>query len=223
MDLQFFCAEIVSYRLSTVKNADNIYVLDAGRVAESGSHSELMKRKGLYHDLVAAQAVLGEEIEKDEDIREGSNVKAMVPASPTPMTPRRNPSWRRRSARLLKKLASIAADIGEDDGGGGSDLDDGVVGVVGPRMGSVTRASMRRRRRRQERNSEERVIVSAPKPVQEDVKPVGLLRILRTNASEWPYMVGGVLSSLIIGGWMPVYAVLYGEVLEPQFIPKTSA
>ncbi|MBO9608415.1 MAG: ABC transporter ATP-binding protein [Paenibacillaceae bacterium] len=47
---------IIAHRLSTVENADIIYVMDAGRVAEQGTHSELLKRNGAYCRLVHAQA-----------------------------------------------------------------------------------------------------------------------------------------------------------------------
>ncbi|UZJ37314.1 ABC transporter ATP-binding protein [Prosthecochloris sp. SCSIO W1103] len=41
-------ALVVAHRLSTVKNADRIIVLDKGRIAESGSHEELLSKNGLY-------------------------------------------------------------------------------------------------------------------------------------------------------------------------------
>ena len=50
---------VVAHRLSTVKNADKIVVLDKGKVAEEGSHSELTARKGLYYQLVKNQLELG--------------------------------------------------------------------------------------------------------------------------------------------------------------------
>jgi len=47
----------VAHRLSTIKNADCIYVFDGGRVAESGNHSELMAKRGRYYELVNLQSL----------------------------------------------------------------------------------------------------------------------------------------------------------------------
>ena len=50
---------VVAHRLSTVKNADNIIVLDNGKVAEEGTHKELTAKQGLYYQLVKNQLELG--------------------------------------------------------------------------------------------------------------------------------------------------------------------
>ncbi|WP_339160133.1 ABC transporter ATP-binding protein [Paenibacillus sp. FSL W8-0186] len=46
---------IVAHRLSTIRNADNIVVLDHGEIKEQGSHQQLMEQKGIYSGLVEAQ------------------------------------------------------------------------------------------------------------------------------------------------------------------------
>ena len=46
---------IVSHRISPLKGADRIYVMDEGRIAEQGSHAELVARGGLYERLVRYQ------------------------------------------------------------------------------------------------------------------------------------------------------------------------
>jgi len=50
---------IVAHRLSTVKNADNIVVLDKGEIVEQGTHAELTLLKGAYFRLVKNQLELG--------------------------------------------------------------------------------------------------------------------------------------------------------------------
>ncbi len=50
---------VVAHRLSTVRDADKIVVLDKGRIAEEGTHRELTERKGLYYQLVKNQLELG--------------------------------------------------------------------------------------------------------------------------------------------------------------------
>lgn len=50
---------IVAHRLSTVKNADKIVVLDNGRIVEEGNHKELTNKKEKYYELVKNQLELG--------------------------------------------------------------------------------------------------------------------------------------------------------------------
>ena len=52
---------IIAHRLATVKKADKILVMDAGRILESGTHRELLKRGGYYNKLYEAQ-FLAEEV-----------------------------------------------------------------------------------------------------------------------------------------------------------------
>jgi len=46
---------LIAHRLSTVRGADRIYVVDRGRIAETGDHETLMKRRGLYARLARSQ------------------------------------------------------------------------------------------------------------------------------------------------------------------------
>ena len=51
-------AIIIAHRMSTVRHADKILVLDKGQVVEEGDHAALMERRGLYHGLVSRQLEL---------------------------------------------------------------------------------------------------------------------------------------------------------------------
>ena len=53
-------AVVVAHRLSTVKDADQIIVLDKGALVEQGTHTELVQQKGYYYTLVKNQLELGD-------------------------------------------------------------------------------------------------------------------------------------------------------------------
>ena len=46
---------VIAHRLSTVRDADKILVIDGGRIAEAGNHAELMARNSRYHAMVSRQ------------------------------------------------------------------------------------------------------------------------------------------------------------------------
>lgn len=51
---------VVAHRLSTVKNADQVVVLDKGKIIEQGNHKQLTEMKGAYYNLVKNQLELGD-------------------------------------------------------------------------------------------------------------------------------------------------------------------
>lgn len=50
---------VIAHRLSTVKNADNIVVLEKGQIVEQGTHDQLVKDEGYYYNLIKNQLELG--------------------------------------------------------------------------------------------------------------------------------------------------------------------
>jgi ABC-type multidrug transport system fused ATPase/permease subunit len=50
-------AIVIAHRLSTVRNADRIYVVDGGQIVEQGDHESLLARGGVYRDLYERQFI----------------------------------------------------------------------------------------------------------------------------------------------------------------------
>jgi len=48
---------VIAHRLSTVKAADSIIVLEEGKIAEMGTHDELISKNGIYKKLVELQSI----------------------------------------------------------------------------------------------------------------------------------------------------------------------
>ncbi|MBQ2707137.1 MAG: ABC transporter ATP-binding protein, partial [Clostridia bacterium] len=58
----------IAHRLSTLRNADKLLVLDKGRVAEFGTHQELLENKGIYYKLVMAQRKMAQSVIEQQGI-----------------------------------------------------------------------------------------------------------------------------------------------------------
>ncbi len=56
---------IIAHRLSTVQNADRIFVVENGKIVEMGTHDELMENKGIYYEMFTSQFKYWEEKEKE--------------------------------------------------------------------------------------------------------------------------------------------------------------
>ncbi len=52
-------ALVVAYRLSTIRGEDIIYVMKYGRIVEQGTHEELSKGSGVYHELAELSGIAG--------------------------------------------------------------------------------------------------------------------------------------------------------------------
>ena len=61
---------MILHRLSTIRKADLIIVLQEGRVVERGTHGELMARRGLYHALIHSQTKEMDELVENEEEEE---------------------------------------------------------------------------------------------------------------------------------------------------------
>jgi ATP-binding cassette subfamily B (MDR/TAP) protein 1 len=68
---------VIAHRLSTIRNADKIAVVDKGRVAEEGTHSELVDLDGLYQQL-ARDRSMDDAAESSLDPKSGDELPAQI-------------------------------------------------------------------------------------------------------------------------------------------------
>jgi ATP-binding cassette subfamily B protein len=73
---------LISHRLGSVRDADDIYVLSGGRIVESGTHATLMAGRGEYHRLFTLQASGYQDENGDGETGSGSRNGARVPGEP---------------------------------------------------------------------------------------------------------------------------------------------
>lgn len=68
---------IIAHRISAVKNADEIIILDEGKIVERGKHEELLEKKGYYYKTYMAQ--YGEYLKDDENFLNHAIHKEVAP------------------------------------------------------------------------------------------------------------------------------------------------
>jgi ATP-binding cassette subfamily B protein len=112
---------IFAHRLSSVIGADRILALDGGRVAESGTHAELMVRGGAYHRLMAAQAqdsagavelLARPEMPAEDDSSAGEGVAAGAPEPTEAIVRAAGMGWPRLLRVLLAMVAGYRGRLG---------------------------------------------------------------------------------------------------------------
>ncbi|KAJ9073570.1 hypothetical protein DSO57_1014757 [Entomophthora muscae] len=71
---------IIAHRLSTIRNADKILVFDAGKIAEGGTHDQLVALQGIYANLVQSQTLKAEPVEEEAELLRVNSVASAAPS-----------------------------------------------------------------------------------------------------------------------------------------------
>jgi len=175
---------IIAHRLSTVRNADAIVAVQNGRVAEMGTHKELMAKKGVYHQLVFMQSMTADVEEIDEDIVESlteeqrEKVDMLQSLSHTLISSEVDAKLAKKFSRQLSKQLSI-----------------------------TKKSSKNIAKQVKEEIKEEEEDDEAPVP------PAPWSRIMGLNKTEWPYFVFGGISAAIVGILPVGFAVFISELI----------
>ncbi|KFW86860.1 Bile salt export pump, partial [Manacus vitellinus] len=182
----------IAHRLSTVKAADVIVGFEHGRAVERGTHEELLKRKGVYFMLVTLQskgdpAPTTEETETklEDDVVEPTLEKVQSFSRGSYRASLRASLRERSRSQLSNLVPEPPLSIGGDH------AESTYLTSYGEDDGKARKESV----------------------VEEDAKPVSFTRILKYNASEWPYLVLGSLAAAMNGAVNPLYALLFSQIL----------
>ncbi|XP_068542837.1 bile salt export pump [Anas acuta] len=182
----------IAHRLSTIKAADVIIGFEHGRAVERGTHEELMKRKGVYFMLVTLQskgdAALTRAATETTENNIEPNLEKIQSFSRGSYRASLRASLRQRSRSQLSNV-----------------IPDPPLSIAGDQAESVYLMSSY--------GEDDGQTKKEPVVVEEDIKPVPFTRILKYNASEWPYMVLGSLGAAVNGAVSPLYALLFSQIL----------
>ncbi|XP_042730707.1 bile salt export pump isoform X2 [Lagopus leucura] len=181
----------IAHRLSAVKAADVIIGFEHGRAVERGTHEELLKRKGVYFMLVTLQSKGETALARAAT---GSENKVVEPNLEEVQSFRRGSYRASLRASLRQRSRSQLSNV----------VPDPPLSIVGDQAESVYLKSYE-----EDDGQAKKELVEE----QEDVKPVPFARILKYNASEWPYMVIGSLGAAVNGALSPLYALLFSQIL----------
>ncbi|XP_064573874.1 bile salt export pump isoform X3 [Zonotrichia leucophrys gambelii] len=180
----------IAHRLSAIKAADVIIGFEHGRAVERGTHEELLQRKGVYFMLVTLQSK-GDTAPKREETQKNNvvepNLENVQSFSRGSYQASLRASLRQRSR---SQLSNVVPDPPLSIGG-----DHAESNYLAPSYG------------------EDDGKAKKESVVEEDAKPVPFTRILKYNASEWPYLVLGSLAAAVNGAVNPLYALLFSQIL----------
>ena len=168
---------VIAHRLSTIKTAHNIVVLVNGKIAEQGTHDELVDRGGAYRKLVEAQRI---NEQKETDALEDADAEDLTNAD----------------IAKIRTASSASSDL------------DGKPTTI-DRTGTHKSVSS--------------AILSKRPP--ETTPKYSLWTLLKFVASfnrpEIPYMIIGLVFSVLAGGGQPTQAVLYAKAISTLSLPES--
>ncbi|KAL4636196.1 bile salt export pump-like isoform X1 [Arapaima gigas] len=191
----------IAHRLSTVKNADVIVGFEHGRAVERGKHEELLERKGVYFTLVTLQS------QGDKALNQKAQQMAMEDKGA--QVNNRNQNLSRADSYHSSLRASIRQRSRSQLSSVIPEASVPITGELGLR--SYPESFILR--------DDAKELITATEEKEEPVKAAPVARILKYNASEWPYMLFGSIGAAVNGGVNPMYSLLFSQILATFSMP----
>ncbi|KAI8799281.1 P-loop containing nucleoside triphosphate hydrolase protein [Cladochytrium replicatum] len=186
---------VIAHRLSTIRNADLIVVLDKGRMVESGTHDELVTKKGVYNDLVEKQRIRMEVETKLNDVEEGGTTAAEfgTDTEDAQVSPLKSP----KSTTAKQVIPQL--EHNNDQGSGN-------VVLQLETFETLKRQAVKKAKDTKAANLEQKK------------QKTPIFRVLKLMHPEWPRMILGVLAAAVAGCVFPVFSLIFTRVITELFI-----
>ncbi|KAJ3146427.1 Multidrug resistance protein 1 [Geranomyces michiganensis] len=200
---------VVAHRLSTVRTADRIVVMNQGKIVEIGDHQSLIAADGVYKKLVDMQQIAREDDERFAGTEMYEEAVTSYDSQGTVNSP-----TRRGSTTATGKRKSLDIKLHETITESDQKTDDDVDQSRSP-FAYLTRMASGLSGRSRTRQSASEIELGLPDDAKEEKMPTRFFRrLLMIHRPEWSLLMLGVCAAILSGAIYPVYAIMYGYILE---------
>jgi ATP-binding cassette subfamily B (MDR/TAP) protein 1 len=195
---------VIAHRLSTIKHADNIVVMQQGKIVEQGMHDELLDKRGAYYNLVEAQRIAAEQRTEDSEISD----EDLEIANDTDANLEQSSDSADEEKTLGGTLRRIVS-------GGSSKLQ---------RTRSAESQRTQQEKLARTQTGKSAASVELAKRKEETAPTYGLFKLMKVvwsfNKDDWWIMAIGFVCSIIAGGGNPTQAVFFAKAITALSLPN---
>jgi ABC-type multidrug transport system fused ATPase/permease subunit len=220
---------VIAHRLSTVRNADEIIVIENGLIKEQGDHGELMKKKGLYHTLV-----------KKQQIKSGTSKRKSKRKSKEEKAKKSNQQHKPKAKKLttVEDENLLPDEEQREQNSSSSSLTNGTSSVslsmnsTSPSVSSSLTPALSIMKKKKEEETMVKKLHQGERMFEEDDlfqhhpfptdKGKPLWRVFKYVRPHLHYYIPGFLAAMTRGAILPVFAIFLSEILTVLLTPNNT-